>query len=346
MNLRELSEVLGLSQTTVSRALNGYPEVNETTRQRVAQAARQYNYRPNTRAKGLATGRAMAIAHVIPVSSEHEVVNPVFADFIAGAAEVYARHGYEMMLSLVGDREEARLYRDLDAKRGVDGLIVHAPRVADTRLAILDSLTLPFVVHGRFGQRTDGYSWLDMNNRRAFARATTFLAELGHRRIALLNGLESMDFAARRRVGYERALEESGISVLPELMDSAEMTEFNGFEATRTMLRLRNPPTAFLTSSMITAIGARRACHEAGLILGRDISIISHDDDLSYFRNGGRVPDFTSLRSSVRDHGRRTAAILLQVISDPGCAPVTDLLEAEFNLGLSTGPAPLQLAAP
>lgn len=73
MNLKTLAEALGLSQTTVSRALNGYPEVSAATRRRVEEAAAQMGYRPNSRAKGLATGRAMLIGQVIPTSTEHEM---------------------------------------------------------------------------------------------------------------------------------------------------------------------------------------------------------------------------------------------------------------------------------
>ena len=98
MNLKELALKLGLSPTTVSRALNGYPEVNETTRERVMAAAKRHSYRPNTRAIRLATGRAMAVGHVIPVATRHEIVNPVFADFIAGAGETYSRNDYDMLL--------------------------------------------------------------------------------------------------------------------------------------------------------------------------------------------------------------------------------------------------------
>ena len=104
MNLKELASKLGLSPTTVSRALNGYPEVNEATRERVMAAAKRHNYRPNTRAIRLATGRAMAMGHVIPIASKHEMVNPVFADFIAGAGETYSRNGYDMVLSVVPGR--------------------------------------------------------------------------------------------------------------------------------------------------------------------------------------------------------------------------------------------------
>ena len=124
MNLKTLSEHLKLSQTTVSRALNGYPEVSEKTRMRVQQAAQELNYSPNARAKGLATGRAQTIGHVIPVSTQHEMVNPVFGDFIAGAGSAYAAAGFEMMISLVDDKSQEKLYRDICARRNVDGIIV------------------------------------------------------------------------------------------------------------------------------------------------------------------------------------------------------------------------------
>jgi len=108
MNLRDLSDLLGLSQTTVSRALNGYPEVKEATRKRVQDAAAAHNYRPNTRAKSLATGRTMSIGHVIPLSNSHEMVNCVFSDFIAGAGEAYAKRGYDMRVSVVDDENDLR----------------------------------------------------------------------------------------------------------------------------------------------------------------------------------------------------------------------------------------------
>ncbi|RMH48954.1 MAG: LacI family DNA-binding transcriptional regulator [Alphaproteobacteria bacterium] len=340
MNLKQLSDILGLSPTTVSRALNGYPEVSEETRQRVLAAARAHNYRPSARAKALATGRSMAIGHVMPISSQHEMMNPVFADFVAGAAEVYAREGYEMLLSLVRDDDEERSYRELAARGSVDGIIVHAPRRGERRIRLLHELGLPFVVHGRASDERADYNWVDVNNRRAFRRATRFLLDLGHRRIALVNGIETMDFAIRRRAGYLEALAEAGVPADPRLMRADEMTEVYGHDSAREMLALEAPPTAFLVSSMITAIGVRRAAEEVGLRLGRDVSIVTHDDDLSYFRNGGDEPIFTATRSSVRDAGRIAAEVLIGVIRNPGAAPVHRMLEAELIVGQSTGPAP------
>lgn len=344
MNLKELSQSLGLSQTTVSRALNGYPEVAEATRRRVLDAAAAHNYLPNARAKSLATGRAMAVGHVIPRSASHEMVNPIFADFVAGASEIYLQHGYDMVLSLVTDDAEEQAYRDLAAKGTVDGIIVHGPRVDDERIALLREIGLPFVVHGRSTRASSAYDWVDMNNASAFRRATEFLLDLGHRRIALINGLVTMDFAMRRHDGYVQALAARDIAPDAQLICSDEMTEGYGYRTATQMLGQPNPPTAFLCSSIIAALGIRRALDERGLEMPRDISLITHDDDLSYLSNGGAetgsVPIFTATRSSVRAAGRLCAERVIALVKDPEAVPEQTLLEAELTVGRSTGPAP------
>jgi LacI family transcriptional regulator len=338
MNLKELANRLGLSPTTVSRALNGYPEVNEATRLRVMTAAKEHNYHPNTRAIRLATGRAMAVGHVIAITNRHEIVNPVFADFMAGAGETYSRNDYDLLLSVVPDEDEAQTYRNLKLKGNVDGVIVQSPREADPRIPLLREIGLPFVVHGRATGATETYSWLDVNNRRAIQKATEHLLDLGHRRIALVNGLEFMDFAIRRRRGYLDALAARQIAPDPALMTSDQMSESAGFRAARSMLALSDPPTAFVAASMLSGMGIRRAVEGAGLKLVRDISVIIFDDDLSYMKNGDEQPIFTAMRSSVREAGRLVAEMLLDRIAHPEAGPVEQLLEAELVAGQSTGP--------
>ncbi len=339
MNLKDLANQLGLSPTTVSRALNGFPEVNEETRLRVADAARRVNYRPNARAKGLATGRANAIGHVIPISTRHEIVNPIFGDFIAGAGEIYSQLGYDMILTIVPDDEQDRAYREIRSKGNVDGIIVHGPTEDDRRIPLLSELGLPFVVHGRATGAQLAYSWCDVNNARAFHRATNFLLDLGHRRIALVNGLEFMDFAIRRRRGYVEALTERGLPIDPALMVQGEMTEHHGYQAAYSMLRSATPPTAFLTSSLLSAMGVRRAVEDSGLVMGRDVSVVTHDDELGYLKNGEGEPIFTATRSSVREAGRRSAAMLIDLINSPNAEPRNELLDAVLVVGNSTGPA-------
>ncbi len=340
MNLKQLSEILGLSQTTVSRALNGYPEVSEETRVRVQAAAQKHGYRPNSRAKGLATGKSMVIGHVIPSSSQHEMVNPIFGDFVAGAAKKYSEHGYDMMFTNADDTSIEEAYRSLFQRGAVDGVVLQGPKVNEHRISVLSRMSVPFIVHGRSTGVDLPYDWIDVNNKSSFQRATRFLLDLGHRRIALINGLEDMDFAHRRRDGYLAALAQAGLEPEPDLMRSAEMTEVYGHHETRAMLALDNPPTAILTSSMISAIGVRRALEEAGLQMGRDVSVIAHDDDLSYLKNGQDVPIFTATRSSVRQAGELAADMLIERIKSPNDPTKTKLLEAELVVGRSTGPVP------
>jgi len=277
------------------------------------------------------------------MSTKHEMVNPIFGDFIAGAGETYSRNGYDMVLTVVEDVNEAQAYRNIRSRHTVDGVVVHGPKMQDSRIGLLHQIGLPFVVHGRASGIAQDYSWLDVNNRSAFLRATDFLLDLGHRRIGLINGLEGMDFAYRRRAGYEEALKARGIAPDPAIMRSEEMTEVFGYRSAKEMLGSDNPPTAFLVSSMICALGVRRAIEERGLRMGRDVSVITHDDALSYLQNGSDVPIFTATRSSVREAGRRLAEILIERIDNPDGLLIHELLEAELMVGQSTGPAPRDL---
>lgn len=339
MSLRELSRELGLSMTTVSRALNGYPDVSEITRARVCRAAEAAGYVPNPRARALATGRAMAIGHVLSAPGESEFVNPVFGDFLAGASETFAGLGYDFVLTIATDGDEEAAYRALAQRRAVDGVVLHSPRFHDPRPRLLHGLGLPFVAHGRTARVPD-HAWVDVNNRRAFREATGRLIALGHRRIALLNGPGETDFARRRKAGYVEALKSAGIAPEARLIRSGEMTEGFGYAAARALLGRTPAPTAFLVSSILIAIGVRRALSEHGLDCPRDVSLATYDDDLSYIRNDGDPPGLSAVRSSVMEAGRITATLLAEIIAGEKPRDATVLLEAEWVEGRSTAPAP------
>lgn len=347
-NLKQLSKHLGLSQTTVSRALNGFPEVSEKTRERVQAAAAEFNYRPSPSAAHLATGRARAIGHVVPLS-EHRMINPHFSDFLAGASEVYARAGYDLVLRAANPEDEMNVYRDFAERRRVDGVVVHGPYVDDPRVALLQEIGLPFVVHGRVGgldgQDNHDYSWVDVDNRQAFLDATRHLIGKGHRRIALVNGLNSMNFAYLRQRGYEAALTDAGIEPDPAIVINADMTEPYGFEATQTLLGLDQPPTAYLHASILSAMGGLRALQQANLEPGRDVAVMTFDDELSFLHSnsGGSSNVLAAMRSSIFQAGQVVAEMLMERISQPGLPPRQVLWKAELIEGRSVstiaGPA-------
>lgn len=338
MKLKDFAKLVGMSATTVSRALNGHPEVNEATRARLIAAARQHGYQPNAHARFLAMGHASTIGCVIPIGGRNEIVNPIYADFLAGVGEECARRRFEINLTVVPEEDQPDAYRALSSKGLIGGVIVQFPRHDDPRPALLDRIGLPFVVHGRVTGHDGPYSWVDVNNLRAFERGTGFLLQLGHVRIALLNGDERLDFARRRRDGYLRALRDAGHAPWPALMATGEMTAAYGYAQARALLAGPEAPTAFLCAATMIATGVRQAIEERGLVLGRDVSVLTFDDDLSYYANRDAVPVFSAMRSPVRVAGARCAALLIdRITSGPG-APVQELLEAELVIGRSTAP--------
>lgn len=339
VNLKQLAEMLGLSQTTVSRALNGYPEVNAETRQRVLSAVRETGYRPNRAAQRLATGRAGSIGLVMPIAQGIDS-DVHFGEFLAGLGEESVRHDFHFVINPSAPDDEEATFKRLAASGNVDALFLAYVRANDPRIAMLKSLSIPFVVHGRaIGQPAD-YPFLDIDNTAAFHDATRLLIQLGHRRIALINGPANLTFSIRRKKGMQRALEENGLSFDESLSQHSLMTDEYGHRAMQQFLEREEPPTAVLCSSTVIALGAVRAISKAGLQLGTDISLIAHDDVLPMLKPENFSIPLTTTRSSLRAAGSRIAARLISRILKTGDYPDQELWRAELIVRASTGPAP------
>ena len=339
MNLKQLSQLLGLSQTTISRALNGYPEVNADTRQRVLDAVKQTGYRPNRAAQRLATGRAGSIGLVMPTADGHDS-DVHFGEFLAGLGDEAVKHDFHFVITPSHPDDEAATCRRLVASGNVDAVFLAYMRERDPRIALLRSLETPFIVHGRsIGIPTD-YPYLDIDNTAAFYDATRLLVQLGHRRVALLNGPEQLAFAIRRRKGTERALKENGLDLSDDRVQHSTMSDEHGYRGMQRFLQLQAPPTAVLCSSTVLALGAVRALNQAGLKIGKDVSIIAHDDVLPMLKPENFTVPLTTTRSSLRAAGQRIAKRLMSGILKLDPMPEQELWKADLIVRASTGPAP------
>ncbi len=149
MNLKELSAQLGLSQTTVSRAINGYPEVSEDTRARVRAAAELHGYRPSAAARRLATGQSGTLGIIFP-AERNNLADLIFTEFLGGCVERAGDLGYDITLAMArGNISEEAVYRRTVRNARVDALIISSPLIEDPRPALLHSLGMPFIIHGR-----------------------------------------------------------------------------------------------------------------------------------------------------------------------------------------------------
>ncbi len=337
MKLKEFARQIGLSPTTVSRALSGYPEVNEATRARVVEEARRLGYRPNINAVRLATGRAGAIGVVMTRAGEYQ-----FSEFMSGMADRLNREDIDILITpkAEDDRgDELKLYRRLAESRRVDAVVLHSPRPKDPRIALLHQLKLPFIVHGRSATEVP-HAWLDIDNEGAVRRSTEHLLDLGHRRIALLNGREGLTFSMHRLAGYKAALADRGVEFDPKLVTHGTFTDEIGFRYARSVLEQRPRPTAFVAGSMMTALGVYRAARFAGLRVGEDISVIAHDDVFPYLTAENMAPSLSTTRSSIRAAGSRIADLILQMLSGREAVDVRELWPVELILRETTRPVP------
>ncbi|HEX4299110.1 MAG TPA: substrate-binding domain-containing protein, partial [Devosia sp.] len=313
MRLKELASELGLSQTTVSRALNGYPEVSKATRQRVNEAADRLGYRPNASAIRLATGRVGAIGMALPLERSLHF-GPHVSEFLSGIGERLAQDEIDILVSPIDADDEIPVHRRLSASKRVDAVVLSAPTPDDPRIELLTDLGMPFILHGRTDLSVP-HAWLDIDNEGAFRRATSHLLDLGHRRIGMINGPADQTFALHREKGYRAALLARGVTPDPRLIASGRFTDEIGFRHAQNFLEQRPRPTAILAGSMMTALGVFRAIRAAGLVLGKDVSMIAHDDVFPFLNADNMVPSMSTTRSSIRAAGFRVGELLQQLLA-------------------------------
>jgi LacI family transcriptional regulator len=339
MNLRELSTILNLSQTTVSRALNGFPEVSEETRLRVRAAAELHGYRPSAAARRLATGQSGTLGVVFP-RERNMLGDLLFTEFLRGCVEQASEMGYDVTLAMAsGSQTEENVYRRAVRSARVDAMILSSPLLADPRLDLLRGLPMPFILHGRTTSAAP-YPYLDIDNEGAFFKATKLLTDLGHRRIALLNFDDRYNFANDRLNGYLHAITSAGIERNCELISSAPMTEASGHAEAERLLQLpaAQRPTAFLCSSISQAQGVATVARAKGLVIGKDISLIAHDDRLHEVRAEAFQPPLTATQSSIGDAGKRLVELLILHLRDPLAELANELWPVDLVVRASTGP--------
>jgi len=304
-NLKHLARSLGLSITTVSRALDGYSDVAPATRERVRAAAEAINYRPNSAARSLRRRKAEAVAVTLPMEPGR-FGPPVFLNVLAACSQRLSEEGLDLMLlPTAGRAAEMEAIRQLVDGGRADAIIVVRTRLEDERVAFLKQRGFPFVTHGRTA-RFEEHAFIDGDGESAFRRATEMLASLGHRRIAHIAAPQDLTFAHLRRKGWLAGLQETGQSDALEY--ATQPTEAGGYEAAQWLLRQSPQPTALLCATDSLAIGALSALKERGLMAGRDIAVIGHDNlPLTAFTD----PPLSTMEIAAPDAGAQLAEALI-----------------------------------
>ncbi|MDR2253483.1 MAG: LacI family transcriptional regulator [Bifidobacteriaceae bacterium] len=329
-----MARAAGVSLSTASVALNGLPGVSEAKREHIRQIAQDLKYSPTLRARGLAAKRAFAIGFVVERSPEVMGSDPFFGAFIAGVQEAIAGAGYVMVLQVSPSPEQAAwLYREFAGERRVDGVLLDQLRVDDDRIGLVQELGLPAVAIAPPTVAAP-LPMLSQSGAPGIVEVTEHLMALGHRDIAHIRGKLEYVHSVERRTAWRDTLAKGGLPAGAELQ--GDFTVASGSRAAEEILAMDRPPTAVVCVNDLCAIGLVAGLQAAGVDVPGDISVVGFDGiELANYLH----PRLTTVRTAPQTVGRAAAAMLLELIDDPGREPWTvQLGPGPLVMGESTAP--------
>jgi LacI family transcriptional regulator len=320
------------SITTVSRALNGYPDVNEKTRQKIIEIAKQLNYSPNTLARGLVMNKSKTIGLLVSGLARESAKDNFTFEVLAGVNEYVSEVDYDMVLfSTTSTKQREKTYTQLCRERRVDGAILQGIRSDDPYLQEVVESDIPCVlIDIPIESETVGYVTTD--NVLGAKKAVEHLISLGHKQIAMVNGYRYAFVSEQRLKGFKEALLEAGLPIHEEwIVDGAFREDIAEREALR-LLTAYPYITAFFCASDLMALGVMKAIKQLGKRIPDDVAVIGYDDIIlaSY-----ATPPLSTIAQDKFAMGYEAAKLLINMLEGKAKSHVR-VLETELKVREST----------
>ena len=334
VSLKFLAQELGLTEGTVSRALNGYSDISEATRERVRALAEKHNYKANQTARRLATGVAEAVAFLMPANT-NTLSEPFVSQLLEGLGQSLTKRNWDLLVVQASStEEEAETIAKLSTSGRVSGVVISRPYKQDSRIELLQKYKMPFIAHGRSVNHAD-YAWYDVDSETAFIDAVDHLVMFGHRSIGFIGAPTYYHFAQMRLDGYRKGISSNGLEIDEGLIEIAELSDDAGERAAKTMLRADKPPSAIICATDTQAIGALAAIRSQGLVPGKDVSVIGYDG-VAFGKHTN--PPLTTMAQPLAHSGRQIGDMLLAIIDGGKPTEFQELRSAKLVRRMSDGP--------
>jgi LacI family transcriptional regulator len=327
ITIRDVAKHLDLSITTVSRALDGYPDVSKATRLRVIQAAQELGYLPNRAARQLRRNCTETIGYILPADASR-FYEPFIAEFIAGLGDETSKQGFDLLVSTAasGILFEQQAYERWIHGRKVDGIVLNRMHLNDWRVRYLAENQFPFVTLER---SLDPYEYpsVEINGQHWFKILIDHMVSLGHRRIAYIGANPDLIIQADRFAGYQQGLLEHSLALESDLVVQSDLTTEGGYRSAKILLTLPDPPTAIACIDDQTAIGVLHAAHELGWTVGQNLAVAGFDSIEGFEHT---QPPLTTINQPVFQIARRLVQLLVRQIT--GKLLVEEKLQIEPEL--------------
>ena len=328
LTLEGIGERAGVSRSTVSRVLNGHPDVRPEVRERVEAVIAETGYQPNQAARALVSSRSGLIGLVMLTEVDELFGDPYYSALLTGIQHGCNEHGLIFSVFPVhstGDGSDALTPQITQGF--VDGVIVTAGPRSEPLIADLRRRNTPMVVVGR-PEDDAGLIRVDVMNRAGSVAAVQHLVTHGRERIGFVGAMEEYGFGIERLDGYRSAIASAGRQVEGSLVRLDDPTPEGGHRATASLLVER--PDAIFVSTDPMALGAYQALEEAGLVVGEDIAVVGFD---GLPRGPEMSPKLTTVVQPVVEVGRTAVAMLASSNDEPRVA----VLPTALRVGESCG---------
>lgn len=329
--ITDVARLAGVSNGTVSFALNGRPGVSAATKARILAACDELGWVPDARARALSTSRSSALGLVIARPPELLGSDPFFAPFIAGIESVLAPRGHVLVLQVLQEEDEERAYRRLASEGRVDGVFLTDLRVEDPRPWLLQEIGLPAVAVGRQrgGPRLPS---VVLDDPGGITAAVWHLVALGHQRIAYVGGPPNLVHGADRHRAWLEAMAGADLTPGPDLV--GDFTAGGGAKATAEAMAATPRPTAIVYANDLMAIAGIHQVVAAGLEVPGDVSVTGFDDvELAAHVS----PPLTTVTTDAMGWGAQAARRLLDIV-DRRPAAAEEVAPAHLLVRGSTAP--------
>lgn len=269
VSIFDVAKKSGLSVVTVSRVLNGAESVREKNRQKVLDAIKELDYRPNAAARSLARGKTGIVGLIVTTLQDS-----FFDAVVKELNEVLALHGYFLAVSVSTGISSDEAHYLIQEDR-VDGLILLSPMEEDNYIVELKKRSIPYVLIDNQKPENDAFS-VTIDNYKGGYAATKHLLDLGHTKIAHLSGHNMFRSTRERRSGFLQALEDKNLA--PFEMITGEFEIDFGYDTCRRWLREGKLPSAVFAGDDNIALGVVNALMEEGIRVPEQVAIVGYDD--------------------------------------------------------------------
>ncbi len=306
ITIHDIARELGISASTVSRALKDNPRISAATRQAVHELAEKYQYKPNGIAASLRMGKGNTVGVIVP-----NIHRSFFSNVIAGMEEVLSKAGYNLMICQSNEKlekEKAAISTLINAR--VDAILMSLSMETDSydHFETLVEAGMKLVFFDRIPHKI-AKSSVVINDYQAAYRLTEHLIEQGYRRPAHVGGSESINVYADRKRGFTDALLAHGINYSDDYVIITDMTKDGGEDAFDRFMELPIPPDAIMCSGDFTALGVAISARKRNIRIPEELGITGFaNEDFTAFVS----PPITTIDQHGRDVGREAAQAFLQ----------------------------------